>query len=118
MEGESKSEGPEIFKGTQFLRLSSFDIKELKVPQFIDYFLNLLDVRGLYETCMDTETLKKQGLTEVQEIIARLGGWPVVQGEEWKGEKNFKWFELVIKAAGEGSSPGDFMNIGKVVFTS
>ena len=75
-------------------------------------------MRGLYQTCMDTETLEKQGLTEVQEIIARLGGWPVVQGEEWKGEKNFKWFELVIKAAGEGSIAGDFMNIGKVVFTS
>ena len=70
---------------------------------------------------MDTETLKNKGLTEVQEIIARLGGWPVVQGEEWKGEENFKWYELVIKAAGETPSflpPGFFIKIGKVVFTS
>ena len=67
---------------------------------------------------MDTKTLEKQGLTEVQEIIARLGGWPVVQGEEWKGEKNFKWYEIVSQAAGEGPTAGDFMNIGKVVFTS
>ena len=77
---------------------------------------------------MDTETLKKQGLTEMQEIIARLGGWPVVQGEEWKGEKNFKWYELVIKAAREGGlasrpfpltkNAGDIIQIGKVIITS
>ena len=85
-------------------------------------------MRGLYQTCMDTETLKKQGLTEVQEIIARLGGWPVVQGEEWEGEKNFKWYELVIKAAREGGlasrpfplakNAGDIIQIGKVIITS
>ena len=62
---------------------------------------------------MDTETLKRQGLTELQEIIGRLGGWPVVEGEEWKGEENFKWYELSSKAAGEGHSVGDIINIGK-----
>ena len=63
---------------------------------------------------MDTETLKRQGLTELQEIIARLGGWPVVEGEEWEGEENFKWYELSSKAAGEGPSDGNFIYIGKV----
>ena len=63
---------------------------------------------------MDTETLKRQGLTELQEIIARLGGWPVVEGEEWEGEENFKWYELSSKAAGEGHSDGNFIYIGKV----
>ena len=72
-------------------------------------------MRELYKTCMDTETLKEQGLTELQEILGRLGGWPVVQGERWKGEKNFTWYELSSKAAGEGSTAGDIINIGKVV---
>ena len=72
-------------------------------------------MRELYKTCMDTETLKKQGLTEIKEIIARLGGWPVVEGEGWKGEKNFTWHELSSKAAGEGSTDGDILNIGKDV---
>ena len=70
-------------------------------------------MRELYKTCMDTETLKKQGLTELQEMIARLGGWPVVEGEEWQGEKNFTWYDLSSKAAGEGSTVGDILNIGK-----
>ena len=64
---------------------------------------------------MDTETLKKQGLTEIKEMIARLGGWPVVEGEGWKGEKNFTWHELSSKVAGEGSTGGDILNIGKDV---
>ena len=71
------------------------------------------DVRELYQTCMDTETLKKQGLTELEEMIARLGGWPVVEGDGWKGEKNFTWYDLSSKAAGEGSTVGDILNIGK-----
>ena len=71
-------------------------------------------MRELYKTCMDTETLKQQGLTEMQEMIARLGGWPVVQGEGWRGGKNFKWWELSSKAAGEGST-SHMIDIGKVV---
>ena len=39
-----------------------------------------------------------------------------IEGEGWKGEKNFKWYELSSKAAGEGSTAGDIMNIGKVLF--
>ena len=72
-------------------------------------------MRELYKTCMDTETLKKQGLTEIKEIIARLGGWPVVEGEGWKGDKNFTWHKLSSKAAREGSNAGDILNIGKDV---
>ena len=64
---------------------------------------------------MDTKTLKQQGLTELQEMIARLGGWPVVQGEGWRGGKNFKWWELSSKAAGEGSTSGDMLNIREVM---
>ena len=71
-------------------------------------------MRELYKTCMDTETLKQQGLTELQEMITRLGGWPVVQGEGWRGGKNFKWWELSSKAAGEGST-SHMIDIGKVV---
>ena len=63
---------------------------------------------------MDTQTLKQQGLKEMQEMITRLGGWPVVQGEGWSGGKNFKWWELSSKAAGEGSTI-DMIDIGKIV---
>ena len=74
-------------------------------------------MRELYKTCMDTETLEEQGLTELQEIISSLGGWPVVEGEDWKGEKNFTWYKLAGKVAVNGSAAGDFLNIGKVIFT-
>ena len=65
---------------------------------------------------MDTETLKKQGLTEIKEMISRLGGWPVVEGEGWKGGKNFTWYELSSKVAAKGQSSGEFIRIGKVVY--
>ena len=54
--------------------------------------------------------------------------WARDQGGEWKGEENFKWYELVIKAAREGGlasrpfpltkNAGDIIQIGKVIITS
>ena len=103
-------------KNQEFIKVSSEQLLSVvRLSCSRKNFLTLSDVRELYKTCMDTETLKKQGLTEIKEMIARLGGWPVVEGEGWKGEKNFTWHKLSIKAAREGSTAGDFLEIGKNV---
>ena len=36
-------------------------------------------MRDYYQTCMDTETIEERSLADLQEILARLGGWPVVE---------------------------------------
>ena len=68
-------------------------------------------VRNLYQTCMDTETIEKNSVNDLKEIVGNLGGWPVLQGEKWTGE-NFKWHELSIKASDEGLSSDRMISIG------
>ena len=68
-------------------------------------------VRNLYQTCMDKETIEKNSVNDLKEIVGNLGGWPVLQGEKWTGE-NFKWHELSIKASDEGLSSDRMISIG------
>jgi len=69
------------------------------------------DVRNLYKTCMDKETIEKNSVNDLKEIIGKLGGWPVLEGENWSGE-NFKWHELSVKASDEGLSSDRMISIG------
>ena len=62
---------------------------------------------------MDTETIEERSLTDLQEILSRMGGWPVVEGEGWKGEESFLWWELSVRAAREGFNPNWIVGIGK-----
>ena len=41
--------------------------------------MKVAGVRRLYTTCMDTEAIEERSVTDLQDILARLGGWPVVQ---------------------------------------
>ena len=41
------------------------------------------DVRRLYRSCMDTERIEKESLGKLVELVDRLGGWPVVEGDQW-----------------------------------
>ena len=61
---------------------------------------------------MDTETIEKRSLTDLQQILGRLGGWPVVEGEDWQGE-GFLWHELSISAAEEGFDTSRIISIGQ-----
>ena len=62
---------------------------------------------------MDTETIEERSITDLQEILKRLGGWPVVEGDDWKGEEGFLWHELSIKAAQEGFDTSRIISIGQ-----
>ena len=41
------------------------------------------DVRRLYRSCMDTERIEKESVGKLVELVDRLGGWPVVEGDQW-----------------------------------
>jgi len=68
-------------------------------------------VRNYYHSCMDKDTIEKNSVNDLKEIIAKLGGWPVLEGDKWKGE-NFKWHELSIKASDEGLNSDRMISIG------
>jgi len=58
-------------------------------------------VRNLYSTCMDTKNIEEGSVNDLKELVAKLGGWPVLEGDTWSGE-TFQWFEVSAKARGEG----------------
>jgi len=58
------------------------------------------NVRGLYQSCMDTEAIKKSSEKELKAIIESLGGWPVLDGT--RVDKNFKWLEKSFDAWEKG----------------
>eukprot|EP00092_Neocalanus_flemingeri_P016471 GFUD01017824.1.p1 GENE.GFUD01017824.1~~GFUD01017824.1.p1 ORF type:complete len:761 (-),score=194.29 GFUD01017824.1:231-2513(-) len=68
-------------------------------------------VRNLYQSCMDTDSIEKNSVNDLKDIVGKLGGWPVLEGEKWTG-KDFKWHELSIKASDEGLSSDRMISIG------
>ena len=68
-------------------------------------------MRLLYQTCMDTETVEERSLQDLEQIISReLGGWPVVDGDQWRGD--FSWEELSIQAARQGFDSDTILTCG------
>ena len=61
---------------------------------------------------MDKDYIEKNSVTHLKEIISRLGGWPVVEGDNWSGD-NFTWWQLSMKAAVEGFDTNQIIGIGK-----
>jgi len=68
-------------------------------------------VRNFYQTCMDKDTIEKNSVNDLKEIVAKLGGWPVVEGEKWSGE-NFQWHKLSVQASDEGLNSDRMISIG------
>lgn len=48
----------------------------------------------LYERCLNENKTKSDDLKIIQIMLSRVGGWPVVEGANWK-ESNFKWRETI-----------------------
>ena len=46
--------------------------------------------RAQYKACMDLDRLEEKGLEPLKEMLARFGGWPVVEGDQWD-EEAFNW---------------------------
>jgi len=67
-------------------------------------------VRNFYQTCMDTDNIEKNSVNDLRELVGKLGGWPVLEGDKWTGE-NFKWHELSVKAGNEGFSTNQMIKI-------
>ncbi|KAK7071727.1 NEDD8 protease nep2 [Halocaridina rubra] len=47
-------------------------------------------VKELFKSCMNTERIEQRGVEPLQEILELMGGWPVVEGENWDAS-SFNW---------------------------
>ena len=52
--------------------------------------------KTFYKACMDEDKQNELGLEPFREILAKAGGWPVVEGDKWDG-KDFNIWDQSIK---------------------
>jgi len=69
------------------------------------------NVRNYFQACMDTKGIEEKSVEHLKALLDDIGGWPVLMGENWKGE-NFKWHELSMKASDKGFSSDRMISIG------
>lgn len=70
--------------------------------------------KDLFKSCMDKENIEAIGLDPIKAILKQLGGWPVLEGEEWdkkyNGDKPYIWYEQVYKFRELGYSVDYFVD--------
>ena len=52
--------------------------------------------KNLFRSCMNREKIEEQGVAPVLKVIKAMGGWPVLEGDEWD-QDNFNWFDMVYR---------------------
>ena len=65
--------------------------------------LNIFLFRNTYKACMGTDNIEKIGLQPMKDMLKKLGGWPVLEGDSWD-EENFSWIDTVYKFRENGYS--------------
>lgn len=66
-------------------------------------------VKVLYKSCMNKSMIQTRGLEPLRTILKDLGGWPVVEGDNWD-EESFDWKESVYKFRRNGYSVDYFID--------
>ncbi|KAK9888869.1 hypothetical protein WA026_001089 [Henosepilachna vigintioctopunctata] len=59
--------------------------------------------KKLYKACMNKTLIEKDGLTTIHKILKDLGGWPVLEGDNWL-DGDFDWRESVYRFRRQGYS--------------
>ncbi len=57
----------------------------------------------VYKACMDEEKIEATGLSPLLDMLRRLGGWPVLEGDAWDSAA-FDWKETVYRFRRHGYS--------------
>merc|ERR1712158_68687 len=53
-------------------------------------------VRSVYHACMNEPLIEEIGLQPLKDKLQSMGGWPVLEGNDWK-EADFSWIETTYK---------------------
>ncbi|KFM59296.1 putative zinc metalloproteinase, partial [Stegodyphus mimosarum] len=53
-------------------------------------------IKVLYDTCMDEQSIEKEGSKPLKNILKELGGWPLLEDTDWN-EKAFDWVKTLIR---------------------
>ncbi|XP_015111053.1 neprilysin-2 [Diachasma alloeum] len=66
-------------------------------------------IKNLYKACMNTTAIEAQSVQQLREHLKELGGWPVLEGNDWK-EEEFNWTHSIYKLRELGYSYNYFLN--------
>jgi len=69
------------------------------------------DVRNFYKSCMNESLINDNSRKDLMKIVNELGGWPILQGEKWSGEK-FVWQKQEEAANRLGLDTGKLLHFG------
>lgn len=57
--------------------------------------------KKLYKSCINESALEEQGLMFMKEALRDIGGWPVVEGTDWK-DRDYDWKEAIYTLREKG----------------
>ncbi|XP_015110120.1 neprilysin-2 [Diachasma alloeum] len=66
--------------------------------------------KKLYKSCMNETAIKAQSRKLLLSILQKLGGWPVLEGDQWN-EETFKWIQSLNKFSDLGDLMKYFLQI-------
>ncbi|ODM96912.1 Membrane metallo-endopeptidase-like 1 [Orchesella cincta] len=66
-------------------------------------------VKNLYQSCMNKSLIESNGLEPMHDVLKMLGGWPVIEGDNWKAEE-FTWINSVYRFREHGYSVDYFID--------
>jgi len=52
--------------------------------------------KSVYQSCMDREKIEERGLEPLKDLLQKMGGWPLLEGDKWN-EDGFKWYQMMYK---------------------
>ncbi|XP_029033207.1 neprilysin-2 isoform X2 [Osmia bicornis bicornis] len=65
--------------------------------------------KNLYKACMNKTVIEEQGLDPLIKILEKLGGWPVLEGDNWN-KSEFNWTDSVYRFRKMGYSVDYFID--------
>nr|XP_023018365.1 neprilysin-2-like [Leptinotarsa decemlineata] len=68
----------------------------LELPIHTEDPRSLNIAKKFYRACMNESAIEEEGLKKIKQIFVRLGGWPTLQGNNWR-EDQFDWMDAVHK---------------------
>ena len=68
-------------------------------------------VKQFYDVCMNEEQIDETSEKQLLEILKKLGGWPVIDGDAYDEEK-FDWVEAMYAFRENGFSFNSFIGFG------
>uniref|UniRef100_A0A146LYT5 Neprilysin-2 n=1 Tax=Lygus hesperus TaxID=30085 RepID=A0A146LYT5_LYGHE len=63
----------------------------------------ILNAKNMYKLCMNESHIEEVGAEPVKQLLKKMGGWPVIEGDSWD-MGSFSWLNTVYNYRKEGFS--------------